>query len=735
MSGLIPHTLRLDQPDDDDASAPQGDPIEVMVENATSNPDSQALNVEVYADGSATVTFGNVNAEAANSDHFDENLATKIADQDLMRIGEDLYRGIQSDEESRREWLEDRAEGLKLLALKIEKPGSQASDGTADLAGMAKVRHPMMLEAVLRFQANAQAELLPADGPVKVRVDDTDQSGAPKPPGIGHNGGPALDDHEASDANQLETDMNHWLTAVATEYYPDTERMLLQVGFCGAGFKKVYRCPLRRRPTSESVAAEDLIVSNNATDLGNAARVTHQIKMTQATLKRMQVMKAYRDVPLSAPVQDTTNSLQLAKDNVDGTNRNATLPEDQQYTIYESDCLLDIPGYEHRDGGEITGLPRPYRVTLEKNSKVILAIRRNWAEDDEIELRRNTYVKFPFVPGFGFWDIGLLQIMGGTTMAATAMWRILIDNGMFSNFPGFLYDKAIGRQLTNEFRVAPGGGVPVDLGMRKMSDAIMPLPYQKPDAATMQMTENIVETGSRVGGTAEIQVGEGRQDAPVGTTIALIEQAMKVMGAVHKRLCRAQSEELQLLKDLFRQYPEDFWRVGKKRASKWTKESFLRALENTDLVAAADPNTASHMQRVMAAQALFMMAKEAPLLFNLPEVQKYVMEMSRIPNPERFMASPGAQGPNPELIAKGVEAQAKMIDAQAKLADVQAKMGANQADLAETKVYAEDVRVDAENRAADREQRREESAVELATEAMRNPLGLGAAQGAGLIPN
>jgi hypothetical protein len=302
---------------------------------------------------------------------------------------------------------------------------------------MSNVRHPMLLEATLRFQANARGELLPSDGPVKV----TD----------------SLNETEANDelAEKLERDFNYYLTSIATEYYPDTDRMLLYVGFGGCGFKKVYNCPLRQRPVSESVDAKDLIVSNAATDMANSSRVTHVITMRPSVLKRMQLAGAYREVPISAPSGIVLNPVDRQIADTQGINLTSQQTEDRDHTIYECYCELDIRGYQDKKNGVATGLPLPYRVVIEKDSQQILEIRRNWREDDETKTAKMCFVKYPFVPGLGFYDIGLIHILGNTTNALTAAWREMLDAGMFANFPGFLYRKLMGRQNTNEFRVAP----------------------------------------------------------------------------------------------------------------------------------------------------------------------------------------------------------------------------------------------------------------------------------------
>ena len=310
-----------------------------------------------------------------------------------------------------------RDRGLRLLGLKIEIPGQQGTADGAPVEGMSRIRHPLLLESVLRFQANARAELLPTDGPVKVRVDSNQDS-------------PQVDQQ----ADYLEKDFNHYLTVTAKEYYPDTDKMLFMLGFGGSSFKKVYYCPLRNRPVSETVDADDLIVNNEATDISNARRVTHRISMRPSVVKRMQIIGAYRDVELGEPKQKNLDAVQLEKAAIQGTQSDVMVAEDRDREIYECYCELDVSGYEHKIDGEITGLEVPYRVTIDASSKKILNIVRNYSEDDaELPEAISHFVKYDFIPGLKFYGMGLLHILGNTTNALTAVWRELLDAGMYAN--------------------------------------------------------------------------------------------------------------------------------------------------------------------------------------------------------------------------------------------------------------------------------------------------------------
>lgn len=588
-----------------------------------------------------------------------DNLVDDIDSMELARISDDLLLGIDDDIRSRQDWVSERARGIRLLGLSLEPPtGSGPADG-APLDGMSKVRHPLLQEAVLRFQANARSELLPTDGPAKIRNDSNN-----------------ADITQDTLANALEKDFNHYLTTVATEYYPDTDRMLLMLGFGGTAFKKVYFCPLRNRPVSEHVDAEDLIVNNDATDLRNAKRITHRVSMKPSTVKRMQILGVYRDVELSTPMAMEKDEVQREKMAQQGIQESSYRPDDRDREIYECHCELDIKGFEHKSKGKISGLEIPYRVTIDKSSKEVLSIVRNYDEDTkELPEAKPTFVKYTFVPGFGFYDIGLLNILGNTTTAVTAAWRELLDLGMFANFPGFLIADIGMRQDTNIMRVPPGGGAKVKTNGLPVKDAVMPLPYNMQAAPSMMaLIENMVETGQRVGGTSETPVGEGKQDAPVGTTLALIEQATKITNSVHKRMHASQAQELQLLADCFREHPESFWQKNRSPAYPWDETTFLQALEDCNLIPQADPNTASQIQRLMKLGALKQLQQASPLLYDPIAIDIACIKALGFSNPEQFMAPPSAMGnPPPELIKMQQEGQAKLQDAQSKAVLAKAK--------------------------------------------------------------
>ena len=725
-----------------------GDAIIEIIEDGqdTEKADKDGAILEIeHADGSITISLDGKpiddNREERDETNWYRNLVEDVAESHLNSIAQELLRGIRDDIQSRNDWIEDRAQGIKLLGLKLEVPGLQGASDGAPVEGMSKVRHPLLLEAVLRFQANARSELLPTDGPVKIRNDNNNAT---------------LQNDQL--ANALENDLNHYLTATATEYYPDTDRMLLMLGFGGTSFKKVYFCPLRNRPVSESVDANDLIVNNSATDLRNAKRITHRSYMRPSTVKRLQILGVYRDIDLSTPKEPDLDSVQREKSAQQGIATGSMNPDDRDREIYEVYCELDLVGFEHKHKKKPSGLEIPYIVTLDVSSNQVLSVVRNYAEDDaELPVAKRRFVKYTFVPGMGFYDIGLLHILGNTTNAITAAWRELLDAGMYNNFPGFLMADTGARQNTNIFRVPPGGGALVKTNGMPINQAIMPLPYKEPSGALMNLVVQMAETGMRVGGTSEVMVTEGKPDAPVGTTLAMIEQAQKVLNSVHKRLHAAQSEEFEMLVECFKDHPESFWQKRRKAAYPWDEKTFLDALDNYYFVPQADPNTSSQTQRLMKVLALKQLVASNPSLYDPIAVDTAALQALGWSNPQQFMIPPSAQGkPPPELMQAMAKAQndksnaeARMLDSQTRAQESQARleldhmrlqmeMQRDQGDPAkmaqvdtqrmEIEQRNQDTMFDAINRKRDRESRERLAAVKLAEEVMRNPDGLATAQ-------
>ncbi len=707
-----PLSLRLvdPAPDEDPIVGPSTVELPAEAPNRSFSKDG-ALRV-VNDDGTVTIDINpdlSVAADEDDEDDFYRNLAKEIDPGELSRIAGDLLTSIQYDEDSRKDWLDMRARGIKLLGLKLEEPRGDMGASSAPVEGMSTIRHPLLLEATIRFQATARGELLPATGPVKVRNDsvprpDSQQKPMTSVPATAGQQveGDALD--ELGDA--LEKDMNHYLTVTATEYVPDTDRMLFYIGFGGDGYKKVYNCPLRRRPVSESVDAADIIVSNAATDIRTCGRVTHKIKMRPATLRRMQIVGAYRDVSLVKPqMSDQPTTVEQATSQISGIRPQPVRPEDADYTVYECYCELDIGKFAPKQFKD-KELPLPYVVTLEKDSRQILAIRRNWEEDDEQALAKQFFVQFPFIRGLGFYGLGLVHILGNTTTTLTAVWREFIDAGMFANFPGFIYSKAAGRQLSNQIRIPPGGGMGIDLppGM-SVQNAIMPVPYKEPGPAFTAFITHVEEVGQRLGQTADIQVGEGKQETPVGTTMALIEQATKLLDSVHKRLHAAQAEEFGLLKERFREDPEAFWRHNKKASKPWTVEQFKQALQQRELVPVADPNNPTSLHRIAKMMALLQLVQAHGQFFNVAMVLKRIFRVVGIDPEGLFNAQPTPPPPDPRMEAIQQKAQA-----QAAIAEIQKFQAV---------LKSQQMQMDAQGKAEDRQSREAIEHMKVELERMR----------------
>lgn len=618
-------------------------------------------SIDIGDDGGVVIDF-TPKSQKAGAGKFDENLADKLEDAALNAIAADLLEGIEADDTSRKEWMSSYEKAIRLLGLKIDEAGN----GDTGVEGQASVYHPLLLEAVIRGQSNARGELLPSEGPVNVTIE-----------------GPATA-QDNQDAELLEMLVNRYLTVKATEYYPDTDRMLFYVNFGGCAFKKVYRCPVRQRPVSESVYAQDLIVSQDVTDLTNVSRITYRIPMRKAMLKRLQLKGFYRWTDLMVPME-APSGVDRAIREMEGISIQPGRPQDHTYTLYECYTEIDLPGFEHKKGGKLTGLPLPYIVTIEKDSRDILAIRRNWVEGDDEFAAKRLWVKYPYVPGLGFYDIGLAHILGNTTRALTALWRQLIDAGQFANFPGGAVLDTLARTDRLDMRVGPGQWYVLKSNGLPIQQQLMPLPYKEPSQALMAMAAAIEQDGMRLGGTAEIQIGEGVQNAPVGTTIALIEQANKTMSAVHKRQHAAQAEEFGLLQALFREDPASLLMPG----DDIPVERVAQVLSKAKIVPAADPNVPGHMSRIMQGMALAQMALADPLGFNQKNVKERILNIIGIKDTDQLLVDhppqpPGGQGqgqgpqsvfpPDPfkpqEIMQRGKsEGQRAQITALSKAAD------------------------------------------------------------------
>ncbi|MDE2096334.1 MAG: hypothetical protein KGL39_03745 [Patescibacteria group bacterium] len=648
------------------------------IEDATpQNPGgaSEMPMLRIVTNGDKTeVEFGADEQTEARESDFDENLAEHIPNS-LSQIALDIIEGIDSDEQSRQGWVENYVNGLDLLGLKIET--QSVARGRRSTS---KVRHPLLLWSIIQFQAQSRGEMLPAAGPAKVTKkigDDSQESNAA--------------------ATDLERDINYYLTVSAPEYYPDTDRMLFYLGYGGTAFKKIYRCPVRQRPVSESVYLPDLIVSNDATDLENAERVTHRIEMMKRQLRRLQLDGIYRDVELQQPAPMEDKIRQKERD-IQGRRQSSTnRPQDMPYTIYECYCFIDLAPYGLIENGAPKGLPLPYRITVDRDSRTVLEIRRNWREGDEQYRRRRMFVKFGLVPGMGFLDLGFLHLLGNQTKALTALWRVLIDSGIFSAAPAGIRLKGA-RADTNEINPGPGEFAPLDVPVDDIRKALMALPYKEPSNVLLEMIQMLQIEGQKIVGTLLQESGEGRTNIPVGTIMAMIEQQTQVMASVHKRLHAAQQEELILLKELFAENPEDLWRFSRNQpARRWqTAEEFA----NYELVPASDPNVPAQLHRTMQAQFIAQLATN-------PVTGPYFNQLAVL---QRQLASVGVGDPQSLLNMNGPPPSAGPTPAdQIKLAQVQQRAQESQQQLAleqsKEQTRLKEIALESADRAADRSSR------------------------------
>lgn len=615
----------------------------------SSQADPDGTRVTINEDGSVVIDLGRKSATTQSPAKFDSNLAEDMDPGSCDTLAMDLIDGIKADIQSRISLLSNYAKGIDLLALTTDEEGTGRRKRTS------KVRHPVMLDAVTKFWASASAELLPSSGPCKVRDDQLSTA--------------ARDDL----AQKFETDMNHYLTVTAREYYPDTAQMLMLLGFGGTTFKKVFHCPLRERPVSESVRLPDLIVNEQATDLDNAIRVTHQVSMPPVNVKRLQVDGFYLDVELGevAPDSDPTRQKENAIYGL-GAGTTSLRPQDRDRILWETYTDVDLEQYGKTEKGAPDGLPLPYRITIDSSSQKILEIRRNWRQGDKKYRKRQRFVKWGMVPGFGFLCLGFLHLLGNQTKALTALWRIMIDAGMFANFPGGVRIRGT-RQTTSEIAPGPGEWPEIDTGPQlDITKALMALPYKDPSAVMIQLSEMISAHADKLGTSVEFPSGEGRTNIPVGTIMAMIEQQTQTMSAVHRGLHRSQQEELLLLKELFAEDPEALWRGCHNPAHEWSDpQEFI----DCNLVPATDPNVPSQIHRLMLATAMVTVSSQNPAIYDQVAVHKHAWRTAGVADVDNYVQvqQQAGGGADPETMQAQAELQLKTQELAVKQQEQQRK--------------------------------------------------------------
>jgi len=588
-------------------SAPQGintlaaqeEPIEIEI------IDPEAVNIKA---GPLEIS---IEKDGEESDFY-ANLADDIDAGDLDMLAGELSDAIANDRASRKDWEKSYKEGLKLLGLQYE-------ERTEPWNGACGVFHPMITEAVVRFQSEAITESFPAQGPVRTKI-----LGKETP-------------EKKEAANRVEDDLNYELTEVMREFRPEHERMLWSLPATGSAFKKVYFDPSLDRPVSMFVPAEDIILPYGATDLDTCYRVTHVMRKTEQEIIRLQQAGFYRDIPLPDPSREQTE-IQRAKDRETGFSD----LNDDRYIIYEIHADLDIAGFEDKDDdGEETGVARPYVITIVKGTNEVLAVRRNWKEDDEFCLKRQHFVKYDYIPGFGAYGFGLFHLIGGFAKSATSIMRQLVDAGTLSNLPGGLKSRGL-RIKGDDTPIAPGEWRDVDIGSGALRDNILPLPYKEPSNVLYQLLSTIVEEGRRFAATADMQVSDMSGQAPVGTTLALLERQLKVMTAVEARRHYSFKQELRLLAQIVRDETEDEYDYDPEEGPRKAKKSDY---DHLDIIPVSDPNAATLSQRVVQYQAVIQMAQMAPDIYDLPQLHRQMLEILGIKHANKLVPLPDDMKP------------------------------------------------------------------------------------------
>jgi hypothetical protein len=535
-------------------------------------------------------------------------LAEYISDGALQSLAGDLVADIDQDKQSRKEWEKTYVDGLKLLGLQIE-------ERTEPWQGACGVFHPMITEAVVRFQAETITETFPAQGPVRSKILGKE---TPETKEIAVN---------------VEDDMNYELTEVMTEYRSEHERMLWSLPATGSAFKKVYYDPSLGRQVSMFIPAEDMLLPYGSTDLDTCHRVTHVMRKTKNEVIKLQQAGFYLDIDLPDAPKDRTD-IQKAKDKETGFND----LNDDRYTIYECHVDLNLDGYEDMVEGEDgeeeeTGIMLPYVVTIIKGTNDILSIRRNWNEDDELRLKRQHFVHYQYIPGFGAYGFGLFHLIGGFAKSATSLMRQLVDAGTLSNLPGGLKSRGL-RIKGDDTPIAPGEWRDVDVASGNIRDSILPLPYKEPSATLFNLMQTIVDEGRRFAATADMKVSDMSAQAPVGTTLALLERQLKVMTAVQARVHFALKQEFKLLKNIIRDYTDPDYTYNPEYGSRKAKKADY---DKVDIIPVSDPNAATMSQRVIQYQAVIQMAQMAPDIYNLPELHRGMLNVLGIKNAEKLV--------------------------------------------------------------------------------------------------
>ena len=543
---------------------------------------------------------------------FDANLAEFMDDGELAKIAGDLISDIDGDIASRKDWVQTYVDGLELLGMKIEERAEPWE-------GACGVYHPLLSEAVVKFQAEMVMETLPPSGPVKTLV-------------IGRETPEKMDS-----AERVQKDMNYQITEKMPEYRPEHERLAWGLGLSGNAFKKIYFDPSFDRQVAMYVPAEDLIVPYGASNLETAERITHVMRKTENELRKLQVAGFYRDVDLGEP---STAFDEVEKKIAEKMGFTAT--SDDRYKILEVQVNLDLEGFEHKDeDGEPTGIALPYIVTLEKGTSTILAIRRNWRPEDETHQKRSHFVHYGYVPGFGFYCFGLIHLVGAFAKSGTSIIRQLVDAGTLSNLPGGFKTRGL-RVKGDDTPIAPGEWRDVDVPSGVLKDNLLPLPYKEPSQVLYSLLGTIVDEGRRFASAADLKISDMSANTPVGTTLAILERTLKVMSAVQARVHYSMKQELKLLRDIIRDYTPEEYSYEPDVGTRFAKKSDY---DNVDVIPVSDPNAATMSQKIVQYQAIMQMAQQNPQLFNMPLLNRQMVEILGVKNAKKLVPMEDDQSP------------------------------------------------------------------------------------------
>lgn len=592
-------------------AAPQG--LEELVAQDAATP---PIEIEIEDPEKVTIGVGGLEIEIEPDEPSPEdsnaNLAEFIPDDILQSLASELIGEYDEDVASRKDWIQTYVDGLELLGMKLE-------ERSEPWEGACGVTHPLLSEALVKFQAETMMSTFPAQGPVRTQI-----IGKETP-------------EKKESAARVQADMNYQLTDVMTEYRPEHERMLWGLGLAGNAFKKVYFDPSMDRQTSLFVPAEDIVVPYGAADLQSSPRITHVMRKTENDVRKLQVAGFWRDVELGEPLMTID---EVEKKIAEKMGFRATT--DDRFKILEMQVELDLDGFEHKDkSGKATGIALPYIVTIEKGTTTVLAIRRNWEPDDETYRRRAHFVHYGYIPGFGFYCFGLIHLIGAYAKSGTSILRQLVDAGTLSNLPGGFKTRGM-RAKGDDTPISPGEWRDMDVPSGALRDNIMPLPYKEPSQALAALMDKIIEEGRRFANTADLQLSDMSAQAPVGTTLAILERTLKTMSAVQARVHYSMKQELRLLKAIIAAYTPDEYSYEPKEGSPRAKKSDY---DDVDVIPVSDPNASTMAQKIVQYQAVFQLAQQAPNLFNLPLLYRQMLDVMGIKDAQKLVPMEEDQKP------------------------------------------------------------------------------------------